>query len=320
MNNLPVSLQKVSYLTIDENNSGQRLDNFLITLLKGVPKSKIYRILRKGEVRVNKKRVKPQYRLDVGDEVRLPPIRKAEEQASPRVPENLMTSLEERILYEDDGLIVVNKPSGVAVHGGSGLSFGVIEAFRQMRPDQSFLELVHRLDRETSGVLMLAKKRKVLTYLHEQLRTDGVDKRYLALVLGKWRGGAQEVDAPLLKNVTQSGERVVRVSRDGKPSLTRFKTLERFAIATLVEAKPVTGRTHQIRVHCQYAGCPIVGDEKYATNEINKTFKEFGVRRLFLHARSITFQAREGEKSLTIEAELDPELESVLMNLRKLSK
>lgn len=320
MNNLPVSLQKVSYLTIDENNIGQRLDNFLIAQLKGVPKSKIYRILRKGEVRVNKKRVKPQYRLEEGDEVRIPPIRQGEERPVSQVPLGLANELQERILFEDEGLIVVNKPSGVAVHGGSGLSFGVIEAFRQMRPEQKFLELVHRLDRETSGVLLLAKKRKVLIDLHEQLRTDQVDKRYVALVAGKWRGGSQEVDAPLLKNVTQSGERVVRVSREGKPSLTRFKTLERFSMATLVEAKPVTGRTHQIRVHCQYVGCPIVGDEKYASNEINKTFKEFGVRRLFLHARSISFRLPGVSEPLTIEAELDPELALVLSNLRKMSK
>ncbi|MGL5532303.1 MAG: 23S rRNA pseudouridine(955/2504/2580) synthase RluC, partial [Plesiomonas shigelloides] len=255
---------KVQILTVADDEAGQRIDNYLRTRLKGVPKSLLYRILRKGEVRVNKKRIKPEYKLQAGDEVRVPPIRVSEKEDAP-VSAKLtrVAALADCILYEDDGLIVLNKPSGTAVHGGSGLSFGVIEGLRALRPEARFLELVHRLDRDTSGILLVAKKRSVLRDLHEQLRVKTVQKDYLALVRGQWQKHCKVVQAPLMKNVLQSGERIVRVSAEGKPSETRFEVVERFEQATLVKASPVTGRTHQIRVHTLHAGHPIAFDDKY---------------------------------------------------------
>lgn len=231
----------VKMVAIAADEAGQRIDNFLRTQLKGVPKSMIYRILRKGEVRVNKKRVKPEYKLEAGDEVRIPPIRVAEreeEAVSPHLQK--VAALSEVILYEDDHILVLNKPSGTAVHGGSGLSFGVIEGLRALRPEARFLELVHRLDRDTSGVLLVAKKRSALRSLHEQLRDKGMQKDYLALVRGQWQSHTKVVQAPLLKNILQSGERIVRVSQEGKPSETRFKVEERYEFATLVRCSPVT--------------------------------------------------------------------------------
>ena len=253
-------------VAIAEDEAGQRIDNFLRTQLKGVPKSMIYRILRKGEVRVNKKRVKPEYKLEAGDEVRIPPVRVAEreeETVSPKLQK--VAALSDVILYEDDHILVLNKPSGTAVHGGSGLSFGVIEGLRALRPEARFLELVHRLDRDTSGVLLVAKKRSALRSLHEQLREKGMQKDYLALVRGQWQSHVKVVQAPLLKNILQSGERIVRVSQEGKPSETRFKVEERYEFATLVRCSPVTGRTHQIRVHLTHIGHPLVGDPVYGT-------------------------------------------------------
>jgi 23S rRNA pseudouridine955/2504/2580 synthase len=262
------SFQKVQFITIDPELEGQRIDNFLRTFLKGVPKSLIYRILRKGEIRVNKKRVKPEYKLQGNDELRIPPIRVSEPSEVPSTKLDKVASLENHILFEDDWLIVLNKPAGTAVHGGSGLSFGVIEALRALRPEQKFLELVHRLDRDTSGCLLIAKKRSALKSLHEQLRDKQVDKRYQALVHGVWPENRFKVKAPLVKNVLKSGERMVSVNEvEGKPSETRFRILESFDDATLVEASPITGRTHQIRVHCLHAGHPIACDDKYG-NEV----------------------------------------------------
>ncbi|OSN03786.1 23S rRNA pseudouridine(955/2504/2580) synthase RluC, partial [Lonsdalea iberica] len=240
----------VQFLTVSDEEAGQRIDNFLRTKLKGVPKSMIYRILRKGEVRINKKRVKPEYKLLDGDLIRIPPVRTSErEEAQVSTGLAKVSALADCIIYEDDYLLVLNKPSGTAVHGGSGLSFGVIEGLRALRPEARFLELVHRLDRDTSGVLLVAKKRSALRALHEQLRSKGMQKDYLALVRGQWQSHCKVVQAPLLKNILQSGERIVRVNSEGKPSETRFKVEERFEHATLVKASPVTGRTHQIRVH-----------------------------------------------------------------------
>ncbi len=312
--------KKVQLVTVTDDQDGQRLDNFLKTRLKGVPKSMLYRIIRKGEVRINKKRAKPDTRVQTDDIVRIPPVRMAEKgEAEPLVGSRIQNLINDRILFEDDGLIVLNKPSGIAVHGGSGLSFGVIEAMRQMRPESTFLELVHRLDRETSGCLMIAKKRSVLKRLHAYLRDGGMDKTYQALVVGRWKGKQHRVDSPLQKFHLASGERVVKVSREGKASLTNFRLLEHLQGATFVEAKPVTGRTHQIRVHAQFSGHPIAGDEKYTSREQSEPFKVLGLKRLFLHAAKIEIPGVDGEKSMVIEAPLDDDLVSLLVKLRRTS-
>lgn len=307
----------VQLVTIADDEAGQRIDNFLRTRLKGVPKSMIYRIVRKGEVRVNKKRIKPEYKLQAGDEVRVPPVRVAERDEAP-VSARLdkVAALDDCILYEDEVLLVLNKPSGTAVHGGSGLSFGVIEGLRALRPEARFLELVHRLDRETSGVLLVAKKRSALRSLHEQLRLKGMQKDYLALVRGHWQSHVKAVQAPLLKNVLQSGERIVRVNAEGKPSETRFKVEERFAFATLVKASPVTGRTHQIRVHAQHAGHPIAFDDRYGDREFDGQLTETGLDRLFLHAAALRFEHPASGETMRIEAPMDNTLRRCLSVLR----
>ncbi|TDO96885.1 23S rRNA pseudouridine(955/2504/2580) synthase RluC [Marinomonas balearica] len=302
---------KVRFVDIDENNHGQRVDNFLITELRGLPKGKIYNLLRKGEIRVNKKRTKPDYRLQSGDIVRIAPLMLPEKAEKPPVAEGLKAEIESRIVYEDKGLLVVNKPSGLAVHGGSGLSFGLVEVIRQMRPLEKFVELVHRLDRDTSGLIMIAKRRTVLKVLHEALREkSGVQKTYLALVHGSWSKRKQKVDAPLMKNELKSGERVVRVHPDGKESLTRFNLVRQFEGYSLVQCEPVTGRTHQIRVHTQFAGHSIVGDEKYTSSELNKKTKELGFKRLCLHATRLEIDY-EGKK-LVLEAPLDREWKTLM--------
>ncbi|WP_412530811.1 23S rRNA pseudouridine(955/2504/2580) synthase RluC [Enterobacter roggenkampii] len=307
----------VKMVAIAEDEAGQRIDNFLRTQLKGVPKSMIYRILRKGEVRVNKKRVKPEYKLEAGDEVRIPPVRVAEreeETVSPKLQK--VAALSDVILYEDDHILVLNKPSGTAVHGGSSLSFGVIEGLRALRPEARFLELVHRLDRDTSGVLLVAKKRSALRSLHEQLREKGMQKDYLALVRGQWQSHVKVVQAPLLKNILQSGERIVRVSQEGKPSETRFKVEERYEFATLVRCSPVTGRTHQIRVHTQFAGHPIAFDDRYGDREFDKQLTGTGLSRLFLHAAALKFTHPNTGEVIRIEAPLDEQLKRCLKVLR----
>ena len=306
---------QVRLLVIDAEQQGQRIDNFLKTQLKGVPKSLIYRILRKGEVRVNKKRIKPEYKLVAGDEVRVPPVRVAEENELPSPKLSSIQALESMILFEDEVLIVPNKPAGMAVHGGSGLSFGVIEGLRALRPDARFLELVHRLDRDTSGCLLIAKKRSALKSLHEQLRLKTMRKQYSALLRGQWQAHVKVVNAPLLKNVLQSGERIVRVNSEGKPSETRFHILKRYADATLVEASPITGRTHQIRVHTLHAGHPIACDDKYGEPQFDALMRELGLQRLFLHASRLTFQHPVDHCELTMEAPLDPHLQQVLNRL-----
>nr|WP_278990878.1 23S rRNA pseudouridine(955/2504/2580) synthase RluC [Plesiomonas shigelloides] len=308
---------KVQILTVADDEAGQRIDNYLRTRLKGVPKSLLYRILRKGEVRVNKKRIKPEYKLQAGDEVRVPPIRVSEKEEAP-VSAKLtrVAALADCILYEDDGLIVLNKPSGTAVHGGSGLSFGVIEGLRALRPEARFLELVHRLDRDTSGILLVAKKRSVLRDLHEQLRVKTVQKDYLALVRGQWQKHCKVVQAPLMKNVLQSGERIVRVSAEGKSSETRFEVVERFEQATLVKASPVTGRTHQIRVHTLHAGHPIAFDDKYGDRDFDAQVAASGLNRLFLHAAAIRFRHPQTGQEMLIEAPLDGILKRAVQYLR----
>ncbi|WP_372749869.1 23S rRNA pseudouridine(955/2504/2580) synthase RluC [Litorivivens sp.] len=304
--------QAVQFVTVDEGAEGQRVDNYLLKVLKGVPKSRIYRLLRKGEVRVNKARVKPDFKLEIGDVVRIPPVRMAaaSEKAPAFVSDALSDRLCDAVLFEDERLLIINKPSGLAVHGGSGVSLGLIEALRKMRPEAKFLELVHRLDRDTSGCVMLAKKRSTLKTLHGLLRGDGVDKRYLALVEGRWSNRKEQVKLPLEKNVLNSGERMVKATPDGKYALTRYQVVQRFEGATLVEAKPVTGRTHQIRVHCQAAGHPIIGDRKYGRDEVNQRFQARGVRRLFLHAHRLRFTL--DNEVVEVEAPLSSDLQQFI--------
>lgn len=302
-------------VTVDEGHAGQRLDNFLVTLLKGVPKSWIYRVLRRGEVRVNSGRSKPARRLDTGDVVRIPPLRQAERE-SVAPPRNLIESINKTIIYEDNLMFVVNKPAGVAVHGGSGLSHGVIEVMRGARPEASFLELAHRLDRDTSGCLMLAKRRSALQRLQELQRSGRIEKRYLALLAGRIRKGAWRADAPLKKNTLKSGERVVTVDPEGKAAVTRFRVIERFSDCTLVEATLETGRTHQIRVHTATNGTPILGDPKYGDEEANRIFRVLGLRRLFLHAAALRLPWPEDGRALLIEAPLPDDLEGLLKQLR----
>ncbi|WP_372833496.1 23S rRNA pseudouridine(955/2504/2580) synthase RluC [Pontibacterium sp.] len=302
----------VRFVEIAADFDGQRIDNFLRTELKGVPKSLIYRILRKGEVRVNKKRVKPEYKLQGGDLIRIPPVRVAERAEAPKPSDNLQRVLEDAILYEDKDLIVVNKPSGLAVHGGSGVSLGLIEAFRQIRPECRFLELVHRLDRDTSGCIMIAKKRSALKFMHEALQKSRITKIYNALVDGAWSDRKRRIDAPLRKNELKSGERVVKVQADGKACLTEYKVLRRIGrLVTLVEARPITGRTHQIRVHCQFAGHPIIGDEKYGTDQMNRRMRDEGIKRLFLHAAELRIPLPGGGR-MVIKAPLDKQLLSAM--------
>ena len=307
--------QKVRLVEIDEANEGQRLDNFLRTQLKGVPKTYIYRIIRKGEVRVNKGRIKPEYKLQSGDSVRIPPVRISESADQLHIHQGFAHSLEMAILYEDDQLIVINKPSGLAVHGGSGLQFGLIEALRKIRPQQRMLELVHRLDRDTSGCVMVAKKRSMLKFLHEALRGDSVQKYYKALVVGHWPNRKRLVDASLQKNVLKSGERMVTVTAEGKRSKTEFQVCVHYPGYTLVEAKPITGRTHQIRVHCRHAGFPILGDEKYGDEGANKAAKQSGFKRLFLHAERLEIPRPDSTETLRITAPLASDLTAWLGQL-----
>jgi len=303
----------VQFIEVFEENCDQRLDNFLIAKLKGVPKSRIYRIVRKGEVRVNKGRVDVKYRLKEGDVVRIPPIRVAETENDAFVPQSLRQSLEHDILYEDDVLLVLNKPSGFAVHGGSGLDSAVIEGLRQLRPAAPFLELVHRLDRDTSGCLLIAKKRSALRKLHELFRGDDIQKTYLAVLAGRWARKKLVVTAPLQKNVNKGGERMVEVSRSGKEAETFFRRIKLLPNATLVEASPKTGRTHQIRVHATWLGHPIIGDERYGDFEVNKAFKKMGFKRVFLHAYRLEFVHPVTGQRLQITAPV-PKLMDALIN------
>lgn len=307
--------QEVTFHEVGIEEQGQRVDNFLMTKLKGVPKSLVYRIVRKGEVRANKKRIKPDYKLKAGDVIRIPPVKLSERPDLPSAKLEQVQALEAAIIFEDDSLMVVNKPAGMAVHGGSGLKFGLIEALRSLRPNDKHLELVHRLDRDTSGLLMIAKKRSVLKALHEQLREKTINKQYLALVRGQWQKSCRNVEAPLQKNTLQSGERMVRVDAEGKPSHTRFRINQRYQQATLIEASPVTGRTHQIRVHTLHAGHPIAGDPKYGDSEFDQLMQQCGLKRLFLHAWQLTFTHPKTEQSMHLEAPLEESLKQVLQRL-----
>ena len=306
-----LSKDSVSFVEIDESGESQRIDNFLFKYLKGVPKSHVYRILR-GEVRVNKKRVDQTYRLQLGDLLRIPPIRVAakDEVEQPHIP-----TVEFPIIYEDDAILAVNKPAGVAVHGGSGVSFGVIEQMRNARPQAKFLELVHRLDRETSGVLLIAKKRSALTAMHEIMREGNSDKRYFALVLGQWKNAKQHVKLPLHKFDTPQGEKRVMVREDGQASHTIFALQKSWAGFSLLEAQLKTGRTHQIRVHLSHLGFPIAGDHKYGDFARNKVLMKQGLKRMFLHAYSIAFSHPLTGEAMRLVAPLPKELESFIAKL-----
>ncbi|MEX2366030.1 MAG: RluA family pseudouridine synthase, partial [Pseudohongiellaceae bacterium] len=282
--------------TVLENQVGQRVDNYLLSRLKGVPKSRIYRIIRKGEVRVNKKRVKPDYKLALHDAVRIPPVRVARS-ADVGVPsEQLARTVKNAVLYEDEDLLILNKPSGLPVHGGTGVKAGLIEVLRYLHPQQGYLELVHRLDKGTSGCIMVAKNARVLKGLNQQLRERLMDKRYHALVCGQWPLHLQEIRAALYRHAAAGGERMVQVDKDGKAAVTRFRILRRGEDYTLIEAAPETGRTHQIRVHAQLAGHAIAGDEKYNTAESNRQLKRQGVTRLCLHAASLELEHPPGQR------------------------
>lgn len=299
-----ISKNSVTRAQISEEEAGQRLDNYLLRVCKGVPKSHIYRILRSGEVRINRKRVEASYRLQVGDEIRIPPVRIAERQQE--IDSGAMLGYELPVLFEDDALLVVDKPAGIAVHGGSGVSFGVIEALRRQRPQAKFLELAHRLDRETSGILLIGKKRSALNRLHDMFREGGreADKRYLVLVAGRWMEKKRDVRLPLLKYLLESGERRVRVSDDGKYSHTVFRLLGRWEHFSLLEAQLKTGRTHQIRVHLAHLGFPIAGDDKYGDFELNRNLQRAGLKRMFLHAWKMDFPHPLADERLQLSAPL----------------
>jgi len=301
---------KVRKVVVDRERAGQRIDNFLRGELPGVPKGRLYRLLRRGEVRVNGGRVRAEYKLLQGDEVRVPPARVRAEGAPPS--EKMATDMLDRVLYEDKRLLVLNKPTGVAVHGGSGISHGVIELLRHARPDLKELALVHRIDRETSGCLVMAKRRSALRDLHERFREGKVEKNYLALVVGDWQLGEQLIDAPLYVQNRQNGERHVVVSgKQGKPAQTRVSLSRTYGIYSLLLCAPLTGRTHQIRVHLDHAEHPIAGDERYGDDDANKKAKKFGLKRLFLHAQSIAFTGDTGN-DLHFTAPLAEDLEKFL--------
>lgn len=309
------ALTAVQKIVVHEDDAGQRVDNFTQRVSGGLPKSRLYRIIRKGELRVNSKRVKPEYRLLAGDIVRLPPLYKRDQAPVAGVSPRLKSLLENAVLHEDDALLVLNKPAGLAVHGGSGVNVGLIEALRQIRPQDRTLELVHRLDRDTSGCLMIAKKRSMLRRLHANLREGHITKRYAAIVDGVWPADLTEINAPLIKNQLSSGERYVKVAADGRRSVTRFGVERACEDATLLDIGLLTGRTHQIRVHTQYAGHPVVGDQKYGDAASNARFKAAGNGRLFLHAKALTFVSPASDQKLTVEAPFDDAFDKLISEL-----
>jgi len=296
---------------VSEDEAGQRIDNFLARYLKGVPKSHIYRILRRGEVRVNSGRIRAQYKVCAGDTVRIPPVRISESKPG-HVPG---INLEQHVLFENPRLLVINKPSGIAVHGGSGLSYGIIEALRAERSTAPYLELGHRLDRETSGCLVIAKRRSFLRAFHEQLQQGQVKKLYLALVDGQWQGGKRTVDVPLRKNQLRGGERMVSVDPEGKTAISIFRPVSVYQDTSLVEVELKTGRTHQIRVHGQHIGHPLAGDEKYGDQQFNRRMRAIGLRRMLLHAHMIEFVDPYDDEVITVSSPLDENARAVLGHL-----
>lgn len=307
--------QAVRYVDVDAVRAGQRLDNFLLGQLKGIPKSHVYRVLRRGEVRVNSRRAAPDYRLQAGDRVRIPPLRQ-------RAPADAARAegfewLGARVLYEDDDLVVLDKPAGLPVHGGTGISVGLIEALRALRPEQPTLELVHRLDRDTSGCLLIAKTRPTLLALHEMLREGRIEKRYLALVKGRWRGGARRISVPLARERKRGGARLVDVDDAGRAAESQFTPKGYYGPGTLMEVTLYTGRMHQARVHAAYTGHPIAGDDKYGEREFNRELESLGLRRLFLHAAQVRFAHPAKGARIEINAPLPPELKTLLERLRE---
>ena len=325
-----ISKDSVSLITVAEHEAGQRLDNYLIKILKGVPKSHIHRIIRAGEVRLNKKRCKPDSRIQTGDLLRIPPVRTAEKQRSSENRAQAVPAREFTIIYEDDALLVIDKPAGTAVHGGSGVSFGVIEQIRRARPEARYLELVHRLDKDTSGLLMIAKKRSALVKLHEAIRNDHPKKIYLALGVGKLPNDRFHVKLPLFKYTGAQGEKMVRVSEDGQSAHTIFRVLNRFSDdllhqvglshLTLVQATLKTGRTHQIRVHLQSQQCPIAGDERYGDYQANKRLQKLGLKRMFLHAAELHLDHPLTGEKLILKAPLPQELAQFVLMLENAGK
>ena len=321
-----ISKDLVNHICVQEHESAQRLDNYLIKILKGVPKSHIHRIIRAGEVRVNKGRAKPETRIQTGDLIRIPPVRTAERAAKSSLQPVPARHFE--IVFEDDALLVVNKPSGVAVHGGSGVSFGVIEQLRRVRPEAKYLELVHRLDKDTSGLLMVAKKRSALVKLHEMLRNDHPKKIYWAVGVGAWQPALRHVRLPLVKYTGAAGEKMVRVGskEDGQSAHTVFRVLDTFSgerlhsvgvsALSLVEATLKTGRTHQIRVHMRASGCPIAGDERYGDYQANRRLQKLGLKRMFLHAYSLELDHPLTGEKLVLQAALPNDLQQFLDDLR----
>ena len=320
-----ISKDSVSLITVAEHEAGQRLDNYLIKILKGVPKSHIHRIIRAGEVRLNKKRCKPDSRIQTGDLLRIPPVRTAEKQRSSENRAQAVPAREFDIIYEDDALLVIDKPAGIAVHGGSGVSFGIIEQIRRARPEARYLELVHRLDKDTSGLLMIAKKRSALVKLHEAIRNDRPKKIYLALGVGRLENDRFHVKLPLFKYTGAQGEKMVRVSEDGQSAHTVFRVLNRFSDGllhqaglshlTLVEATLKTGRTHQIRVHLQSQHCPIAGDERYGDYQANRRLQKLGLKRMFLHASELHLDHPLTGEKLVLKADLPQELQQFTVML-----
>ena len=301
----------VRYIEVTADEAGQRIDNYLIARLKGVPKSRIYRILRSGEVRINMKRVEAAQRVAAGDRIRVPPVRVATREAPEPAPHFKLP-----VIFEDEDLLVIDKPAGLAVHGGSGVSHGVIESLRAMRPQARFLELAHRLDRETSGVLLVAKKRAALMRLNEMLRDRAVDKRYLVGVSGRFRNAMQRVRLSLERRVTREGERRVSVSDEGREAETVFRLVERGTEYSLLEAELLTGRTHQIRVHLAHLGHPVLGDDKYGDFALNKALRKQGLKRMFLHAAKVTLEHPVTGRRLELAAPLPPELERFREKMR----
>ena len=309
--------QKVQFIEISASQAGQRIDNFLLTLEKGVPKSRIYRAIRKGEVRVNKGRIKQTYKIEAGDVIRVPPLQVSEKTAPTEINESLQQQLLASIIFEDDAMLVLNKPSGLAVHAGTQIQIGVIEAFRLIKPELEFIELVHRLDRDTSGCLLIAKSRDSLLNLQQQMLSDQIDKRYLTLLKNEMNSDEVYIEQPLQKNTVSSGERMVKVDPEGKSAKTLFIKRHGYGIAQLSEVKLFTGRTHQIRVHSAWSGHPVAGDDKYGDREFNKQMKTFGLKRLFLHAWRLGIRHPITQEPLSLEAPLPEKLQQVIKQLEQ---
>lgn len=306
-------------LTIEADAAGQRVDNFLLRELRAIPKSVIYRILRQGQVRVNSGRIGPDYRLHTGDLLRIPPVYTKPDTPKTKIPAHVLDKLPTIILHEDEDFLVFDKPSGMAVHGGTGIDYGIINALRVLRPHSTFLELAHRLDRETSGCLLLAKNRSALLHVHQLLRHGGIDKRYLTLLSGHWRGGVRDVDYPLEQNTRRGGERHTTIDTEGKRASTRFTPVTKYADACFVEARLDTGRTHQIRAHAAAIGHPVAGDQKYGAKSFNQRMRTLGLKRLFLHAHTLALPALCGTRKIHVKAPLSDDLQRILTRLEKSS-